>query len=105
MPAKRRTIRSLCALLASADCFVPRHVVSHWSADEKALAREWATAILVHDRPLSPRPPFLAAWDARRCRVCGCTKRRPCLDPALTPCSRVDEDLCSACMGPEGAMK
>ncbi len=41
---------------------------------------------------------------ARRCRVCGCTDDdcTQCVLRTGMPCSWVDEDLCSACVPPDG---
>jgi hypothetical protein len=42
------------------------------------------------------------AESMRRCRVCGCTNSDACWDyEAGTPCSWVEADLCSACVGRE----
>lgn len=42
----------------------------------------------------------LAPWE-RKCRQCGCSDERACVDPSLGPCGWVEWDLCSACWRPD----
>jgi hypothetical protein len=35
----------------------------------------------------------------RRCRVCGCTEDKACINEAGQPCHWIAADLCSACEG------
>lgn len=43
--------------------------------------------------------------DERKCRDCGCTHHKPCVDRDGYPCSWVAEDLCSACLPQEAWLK
>ena len=44
------------------------------------------------------RKATATADGVRFCRVCGCTQHRAC-DDGYGPCSWVQADLCSACLG------
>lgn len=45
---------------------------------------------------------FIREHWPRMCRVCGCTDHAACLTED-GPCSLVEEDLCSACVGKEAS--
>jgi hypothetical protein len=37
-------------------------------------------------------------FELRKCRVCGCTDNRACVDENGVPCHWIEPDLCSACV-------
>ncbi len=51
-------------------------------------------------KPLQPSESL--AFNERKCRVCGCTQEKACLDEGRVPCHWIAEDLCSSCVGKEG---
>ncbi len=85
----------LGSLLIDIGCGFPGDLAHHPGA-ERAQAARWAESILFGEDDGPERPAWLASYDCRRCRRCGCTDARGCADG----CEWADEDLCSLCVSP-----
>lgn len=75
--------------------------VRDWPIGTLRDALLWFRLIDAGPRPVLGFQAFIESRShLRRCRGCGCTENNACVDPRFdVPCSWIERDLCSACVG------